>query len=192
VAAAAQTARQHGVAGFVPSLEAFSYVPDRPEAGEPWVLGKRHRPFGFDPIAEGKMPYNTLPVRVQRFAFRTFSHTPELEFAEFERQLGEHFFGPKASPIETADLLELQRIWSYDSDWYWASPLLDPAFFVAHAARLKWSVDKLAAYEKHLTSLREIAVRNAAAKNSNTREMARLAKTVVDRWDAIQTTPSEL
>ena len=97
VAAAARTARQHGVTGFVPSLEAFSYVPDRPEAGEPWVVGKRHRPFGFDPAAEGKMPYNTLPVRVQRFAYRTFSQTPELEFTEFERQLGEHFFGPNAS-----------------------------------------------------------------------------------------------
>lgn len=189
VAAAAQTARQHGVTGFVPSLEAFSYVPDRPEASEPWVVGKRHRPFGFDPITEGKMPYNTLPVRVQRFAYRTYSHTPELEFSEFDRQLGEHFFGARTSFAATADLLELQRIWSYDSDWYWASPLLDPAFFVAHAEQVKWSADKLAAYEKNLTSLREIAARNAEATNPNAREMARLAKSVVDRWDGKRTTP---
>jgi hypothetical protein len=192
VADAARTARQHGVAGFVPSLEAFSYIPDRPEAGEPWVVGKRHRPFGFDPTAEGKMPYNTLPVRVQRFAYRTFSHAPELELADFERQLGEHFFGTTSSATATADLLTLQRIWSCDSGWYWASPLLDPEFFAAHARRLKWSADKLATHEKDLTSLREIAARYAEAANPNAREMARLAKTVVDRWDDKQTTPSKL
>ena len=130
------------------------------------------------------MPYNTLPVRVQRFAYRTFSQTPDLDFAEFERQLGKHFFGANASPAATADLLELQRIWSYDSDWYWASPLLDPAFFAAHAKRLQWPNEKLAAYERNLTTLRGIATRNAEATNANAREMARLAKTVVDRWDA--------
>jgi Hypothetical glycosyl hydrolase 6 len=189
VAAAAQTARQHGVTGFTPSLEAYSYIPDRPEAGEPWVVGKRHRPFGFDPNMEGKMPYNALPIRVQRFAYRTFSHTPELDFAEFERELGKYFFGENASPAATADLLELRRIWSHDSDWYWASPLLDPEFLTLHAKRLQWPNEKLAAYEKNLATLREIAARYAGATNSNAREMGRLAKTVVDRWDAAQTTP---
>jgi hypothetical protein len=167
-------------------------MPDRPEGGEPWVVGKRHFPFGFDPTTDGKMPYNTLPIRVQRFAYRIYSHTPELEFAEFERLLGVHFFGARSSHPATADLLELQRIWSFDSDWYWASPLLDPEFFAAHAARLQWSNEKLAAYEKNLTSLREIAARNSEASNPNAHEMARLAKTIVDRWDAMQTTPSRL
>jgi hypothetical protein len=192
VAAAAQIARQHGVDGFVPSLEAFSYIPDRSEAGERWFVGKRHRPFGFDPTIEGKMPYNTLPVRVQRFAYRTFSHTPELNFSDFERQLGEHFFGEEATITATADLLELQRIWFYDSDWYWASPLLDPAFFFAHVRRLRWPADKLAAYDSNLSLLREIAACYADAVNPNAREIARLAKTVVDRWDSKQSTPSSV
>jgi putative glycosyl hydrolase-like family 6 (GHL6) protein len=191
VAAAAQTARQHGVVGFIPSLEAFSYIPDRPEAGEPWVVGKRHLPFGFDPTAEGKMPYNMLPVRVQRFAYRAFSQNPELKYSDFERQLGEHFFGAESSPAAAADLLELQRIWSYDGDWYWSSPLLDPDFFTAHAKRLRWPNGKLATYEKDLSTLRKIAAQNVHATNENTKEMARLAKTVVDRWDAVKSTPSQ-
>jgi hypothetical protein len=132
-----------------------------------------------------------LPIRVQRFAYRTFSHTPELNFAEFVRQLGDHFFGPKTSLTATADLLDLQRIWSYDSDWYWASPLLDPEFFAAHAKRLQWPNEKLAEYEKNLKTLSEIAARNAEAPNPNAREMARLAKAIVDRWDAVRTTPSQ-
>ena len=45
VAAAAHTAREHGDTGFIPSLEAFSYVATVPEAGEPWVVGKRHAPL---------------------------------------------------------------------------------------------------------------------------------------------------
>jgi len=65
VAAAARIAQQNGMTGFIPSLEAFSYLATQPEAGAPWIVGKRHRPFGFDPLKEGKMPYNTLPVRVQ-------------------------------------------------------------------------------------------------------------------------------
>ena len=68
---AARDAHENGVTGFIPSLEAFSYVATAPEAGEPWVVGKRHRPVRLrSRSAEGKMPYNTLPVRVQRFAYQ--------------------------------------------------------------------------------------------------------------------------
>jgi hypothetical protein len=100
---AARTALQNGVTGFIPSLEAFSYVATASEAGESWVVGKRHRPYGFDAANEGRMPYDTLPVRVQRFAFKTFSQDPELDVAVFEDRLGSHFFGTDASPAATAD-----------------------------------------------------------------------------------------
>ncbi len=190
VAESAKTARQNGVTGFLPSLEAFSYVPTAPEAGEPWVVDKRHRPFGFDPLGDGKMPFNTLPVRVQRFAYRKFSHDPDLEFTKFERQLGEHFFGRASSPELAADLLEVQRIWAYDSDWYWATPLLDPEFFTVRARRLRWPPSKLADCDHNLASLRAIAVRNSDSANPTVREMARLAASVVERWDAIHQRPS--
>jgi hypothetical protein len=192
VADAARAARQHGVTGFIPSLEAFSYIAEATEAGEPWVVGKRHKPFGFDPLGEGKMPYNALPVRVQRFAYRAFSQDPDLAFAKFERQLGKHFFGPQASRTEIADLLELQRIWMYEADWYWASPLLEPDFFVAHARRLNWSPEHLALYDKNLQTLREIAARNRESSNPGASEMGKLAETVAGRWDAKQTAPSRV
>jgi hypothetical protein len=192
VAEAARIAHQNGMKGFVPSLEAFSYIADRPEAGELWVAGKRHRPFGFDPLGEGRMPYNTLPVRVQRFAYRTFSHEPELEFSEFQRRLGENFFGTDQSSAEIADLLELQRIWAFESDWYWASPLLDPELFAARVQRLKLPPEKLTQYDRNLASLREIAARYNAAANSTAHEMARLSAVIVGRWEAKQMTPSNV
>jgi hypothetical protein len=189
VAAAARTARQNGVSGFIPSLEAFSYCAARPEVGAPWIAGKRHHPFGFDPLGEGKMPYNALPVRVQRFGFRTFSHEPELKFAEFEGRLQEHFFTSDASPSAAKDLLELQRIWAYDSDWHSATPLLDPELFAEHAARLQWPPQKLADYERNLTKLRGITKRYASATEPSEREMERLASMVVDRWDSKNLSP---
>lgn len=190
VASAAQTARQAGVNGFIPSLEAFSFVAAQPEAGESWTVGKRHRPFGFDAEGEGKMPYGALPVRVQRFAYKTFSQEPDLPYADFEQRVGKYFFGDEASAQNTADLLELQRIWAFESDWYWATPLLDPDFFAARAKRLKWPAANLAEYDRHLSELGEIAKRNADASNSSAKELARLAAEVVARWDAKNATPS--
>src|SRR5262249_32270567 len=73
VAAAARTGQQHSVTGFIPSLEALSFIAREPESGEPWIWGNRIHPYGFDPEREGKVPYKTLPVRVQRFAYRMFS-----------------------------------------------------------------------------------------------------------------------
>ncbi len=192
VAAAAREAHKHGVTGFIPSLEAFSYVATAPEAGEPSVVGKRHHPYGFDPLTDGKMPYNTLPIRVQRFAYRTFSDDPDLDYTEFQQRLAEHFFGKNAPPAAAGDLLELQRIWSFESDWYWPTPLLDPEFFRAHSRRLKLLPDKLAEYDQNLITLRNIAAMQANSANPTAREMSRLATIVLNRWEAHGSTPSTL
>jgi hypothetical protein len=177
VAKAARAARAHGVNGFIPSLEAFSYIAQGPDGGEPWVVGKRMKPFGLNALGEGKMPYRFLIPSIQRFAVREFSHDPELKFNEFKRRLGEHFFGKDGTSQKLDDLLELQRIWTHGSDWYWSSPLLDPAFFAQRAKRLKWSPEKLAEYEKDLAILRGLSGQQTAPV-----EIRRLATDVVRRW----------
>jgi hypothetical protein len=182
VANGARTARRHGVSGFVPSLEAFSYIAQGPDGGEPWLVGKRMKPFGLDALGEGKMPYSYLIPRVQRFAFREFSHDPDLTLEQFKHRLGEHFFGQQAMAQHADDLLDLQRIWIHGSDWYWSSPLLDPEFFAYRAKRLKWSPEKLSAYEKDLTALKQLADRYGKATHPAEQEIARLATTVVHRW----------
>jgi hypothetical protein len=191
VADAARTARRNGCNGFVPSLEAFSYVATATEAGEQWTVGKRHAPFGFDALGEGKMPYNSLPVQVQRFAYRSYSHDPDLDFAAFKRRVAEHFFGSENETAAADDLLELQRIWSFESAWYWPSPLLDPEFFKAHTTRLGWQKEKMATYDANLAALRNIATRHRAATSPTAHEMHRLATMVVARWDAKNLTPTD-
>lgn len=179
---AARAARKNGVSGFVPSMEAFSYVTQHTEGGEPSEVGKRRTAFGMDTLAEGKMPYGALLPRVQRFAFREFSRDPDLDFSEFERRLTKRFFESESNVAATKDVLDLQRIFAFESDWYWPSPLVNPVFFETRARRLNWTDQKRADYRKNLERLKEIQKRYAEAANPAQREMARLAGGVVDRW----------
>ena len=163
-------------------MEGFSYVTQHPEAGEPGQVGLRRQAFALDTSGEGKMPYGSLLARIQRFAFREFSHDPALSFADFQEHLGEYIFGEDAPPEMTADLLELQRIFTFESEWYWPSPLLDPAFFTARAQRLQWPPEKLAVYRKNLESLRTLARTYESSNNAAAREMTKLARKVVNAW----------
>ena len=128
------------------------------------------------------MPYRSLLARVQRFAFREFSRDPELSMAEFEKRLGKHIFGDKATTQATEDLLEVQRIYTFESDWYWSSPLIDPEFFAPRSKRLNWPKEKLAAYAENLKRLRAIAERHRDGEHAAERELSSLAKRVVDAW----------
>jgi hypothetical protein len=182
VASSAQAARRHGVRGFLPSLEAFSYIPTRPERGEKYVVGKRMRPFGLNAEREGKMPFDGLLPRVQRFAVREFSQDPDLTFADFVPRLQKHVFGANEPKKNVSDLLALQQIWTQDADWYWSSPLLDPDLLRERAHQEKWLRDKLERYDRNLIELREISRRYEKSSTSAEIEMSRLAEEVVQRW----------
>jgi len=182
IAEAARVARKNGVSGFVPSMEAFSYVTQHPEGGEPGQVGIRRKAFARDTLADGRMPYRALLARTQRFAFREFSHDPALDLAQFQRDLGKYIFGDAASSGATADLLELQRIFTFESDWYWPSPLLDPEFFLARVKRLNWDLRKRAEYRQNFDTLKTLARKYHSSSNSQEREMSRLSEEVVTRW----------
>jgi hypothetical protein len=183
VADAAKAARAQKVTGYLPSFEAFSYVATRGEGGEAFFVGKRRRPLGFDSEKEGRMPYDELLPRVQRFAMREFSREPDLPLAKFQQRLSAAFFPNESGSVQSVtDLLELQRIWSFESDWYWPSPLLDPEFLRQRAKRLKWPHEKLRVYQRHLEQVREIAGRYRNSSSEVGKEMARLAEQIVKAW----------
>ncbi|RYD36685.1 MAG: hypothetical protein EOP86_05350 [Verrucomicrobiaceae bacterium] len=185
VAAGARAARDHGVKGYLPSLEAFSYQVTKSEGGEPYFIGRRRLPLGQDPEKEGRNPWNSLPCRVQRLAVRAFSRQPDLSMEQFGQQVAKAFFpetSPASLPQAVADLLELQRIWTFEAEWYWSSPLLDPDFFKSRARRLAWPADKLAAYQRNLDTLRQIVGRWQASPGGTERGMFQLADSVVQRW----------
>ena len=182
VAEAARTARQNGVSGFVPSMEAFSYVTQRTEGGEPGQVGLRRQAFALDTLREGRMPYRSLLARIQRFAFREFSDDPTLAFPEFEQRLGKYIFGNDATAQKVEDLLEVQRIYTFESDWYWPSPLIDPDFFAARAKQLNFPPEKLATYRAHLEKLKTIDQTYRSSGQPPERELGQLAHTVVRAW----------
>jgi hypothetical protein len=183
IANAARTAQSQKVNGYLPSFEAFSYVATRAEGGEPYFVGRRRRPLGLDPENEGKMPYDQLLPKVQRFAVREFGRQPDLSTAAFQQRLADFFFPNENDSAQTVvDLLELQSIWNFDSDWYWSSPLLNPAFFRERAKRLHWPAAKLQIYEQHLDRLREMTRRYARSSNSTKAEMARVSGDIVKAW----------
>lgn len=128
------------------------------------------------------MPYDALLARIQRYAVREYSQNPSLPFPEFRTRLGEHFFVPDATPELTQDLLELQRIFTFESEWYWSSPLVDPSFYDQRAKRLNWPEEKRAAYRRNLETLRRIAQRYSTSEMKTAREMAELAQKVVTAW----------
>lgn len=180
IAAGVRRAREAGVTGYLPSFETFSYVPARPENGEPWLAGRRMRPFGLDPDGAGRMPYDSLLPWLQRQAFRAFTRNPDLSLTEFQGRLAAAF--PAAGPQAVQDLLGFRRIWNRDATWYWRSPLLDPEFFEARAARAGWTDDALRQFDRDLRMLREIADRHRESPDPRARDLGREADTVVRRW----------
>ena len=115
-------------------------------------------------------------------ALALISVAPSLNFDVFKERLSRHVLGPEAKSEAVDDLLNLQRIWNHEADWYWSSPLIDPGLFERRAKGLRWSATKLAEYDRHLEELRGIAARYAETTNSAEREMRRLAATVVNAW----------
>jgi hypothetical protein len=173
---AARAARKNGVTGFVPSLEAFSYVTTHAEGGDPAEVGKRRRAFGMDTLGEGRMPYRSLLARIPRAAFREFSQNPDLTFPEFERRLAKDVFKDADSPA-VKDLLELQRIFTFQSDWYWPTPLWEPELYERRKGQLN-----AADYQKNFARLKEIAREYNAAASAAEKEMAKIAADVIARW----------
>jgi hypothetical protein len=61
IRAAAQRAKRVGCSGWVPSFEAFSYVPTEPEDGQKYLVGRRQLPLGFGWLKDGRPTTNCRP-----------------------------------------------------------------------------------------------------------------------------------
>src|SRR5690606_20423622 len=91
-----------------------------------WLKGKRQIPLGFGWLDPGDPPYDELPIRVQRVAYREFSRNPALTFEDFKRILGRDLFGAASTPEAVEDALELQAALNFERTWCQPSPLVSP------------------------------------------------------------------
>jgi len=176
-------ARNAGVTGYVPSLEAYSFVATEAEEGEAWLKGRRQVPFGFGWLKESQSPYDELPIRVNRVAYREFCRNPDLKFEEFKEKLGREVFGSTSTPQLVEDLLELQAIFATERTWCLSSPLVSPARVRATKAQGVLTPAKRNEYRATLAKLRGIADRHREAQTAGERQLVRIAKWVLSQWE---------
>ena len=74
--------------GYVPSLEAFTFVATEAEEGQAWLKGRRQVPLGFGWLDPGDPPFDELPMQVNRIAYREFSRDPDLSLDSYRRSGG--------------------------------------------------------------------------------------------------------
>jgi hypothetical protein len=179
----ARQALAAGLTGYVPSLEAFSYVPTRVEEGREDLVGKRQVPFGFNWLEPGAMPYDELPVRVNRIAYQAFAADPDLAFGEFKRRLGREVFGDRDVPAPWVDdVLLLRRAFFEGRTWCQPARLVSPERLRIDVAAGRVNGAELASLRAALASVEQLTRAHANATNPARRELHRIGQWVLDQW----------
>jgi hypothetical protein len=182
IRAGAQFAKKAGFSGYIPSLEAYSYIATRPEEGQSYLLGKRQVPLGFGWLRPDQLPYKALPMRINRLAYREFSRDPDLESSAFNQRLGLALFGAAATPQMVTDALDLQRVFCLERSWSQVSPLASPDRVRAMKARGELTVEKLNRYRASLTLVQSIASRCHDYTPPAAQEMRTITEWLLAQW----------
>jgi hypothetical protein len=183
IRANARIARQAGMTGYVPSLEAFTFIATDAEEGQAWLKGRRQVPLGFGWLGPGDPPYDELPMRVNRIAYREFSRNPDLPFEQFQEILGRDVFGQTSTPEAVDDLLELQAVFTSERTWCQPSPATSPDRVRALAAAGALTAQKRSEYRATLERVRGIEQRHRETRSDGETQMRRIARWVLDRWE---------
>jgi hypothetical protein len=182
IRAGARRAREIGATGYVPSLEAFTFVAAEAEEGQSWLKGRRQVPLGFGWLDPGDPPFDELPMRVQRVAYREFVRNPDLSFEAYKEILGRDLFGAATTPQAVDDVLELQAALNSRRTWCQPSPLTSPERVRAMKDRGELTAKVRAEYRAALDRLRAIEGRHREPRSDGERDLFRIARWAIDRW----------
>ena len=177
----ARRAKDAACSGYIPSLEAFSFVATNPEEGQHYLIGKRQVPFGFGWLQDGEMPYCELPVRVNRIAYREYTRNPELTEAEFRDVLGKELFGKAATQEALQDALTLQDAFMSERSWCQAAPLASPNRVQSLREAGQLTLAKRAEYQAKLNRVREIEA-EYRSRGEPFVELHRIARWLGEQW----------
>lgn len=182
IQAGARRGVQAGTTGYVPSFEAFTFVATEAEEGQDWLKGRRQIPFGFGWLRPEDPPYNELPAKVQRIAYREFSRDPDLAFGRYKEILGRELFGEATTPQVVDDLLEIQAIFAQGRTWCRPAPSVSPERVRAMAAQGSLTPQQRDEYREALGRVAAIESRHRDPKSDGERELLRIARWVLDQW----------
>jgi hypothetical protein len=183
IRAGARRAKDLGVTGYIPSLEAFTFVATEAEEGQSWLKGRRQVPLGFGWLEPGDPPYDELPMRVQRVAYREFSRDPDLPLDHYKEILGRDLFGAASTPQAVDDMLELQATLNFQRTWCQPSPLTSPERVRAMRDQGELTPQKRDHYRAALDRLRAIEARHREPHSDGEKVLHRIARWVLDRWE---------
>lgn len=178
----AKHAKEIGATGYIPSLEAFTFVATEAEEGQGWLKGRRQIPLGFGWLEPGDLPYGELPIRVNRIAYREFVRNPDLPFESYRDILGRELLGPASSPKSIDDLLSLQAAFNFERTWCQPSPLTSPLRVRAMKDRGELTAERRARYREGLDRLRTLEARHREPKSDGEKVLRRIAQWVLDQW----------
>ncbi len=182
IRANARRARDGKCSGYIPSLESFSYIAAKPEFGEPWVAGRRVVPFGFGWVRTGGNPYNELPVRALRLAYRELTANPDLPDAELHARLGGALFGTDWKKTQLEDLFDLLRILTTDRTWSAPGALTAPGLVRHRAEHGRLDERKRVVLREQLSRVHAMAERHRSATGGGAQELHRISLWLADQW----------
>ncbi|WP_165069649.1 hypothetical protein [Paludisphaera rhizosphaerae] len=182
IQANARRARDEGMTGYVPSLEAFTFVSQKADEGQAWLKGKRQIPLGFGWLAPGDPPYDEILARVNRIAYREFSRNPDLDFNAFRATLGRERLGAADSPQAVDDLLALQSLFNAGRTWCQPAPIASPDRVRAMTSPGELPASRRAEIRADLDRLQAIASRHVEPRSDGERELLHVARWVLSLW----------
>lgn len=189
IQAGARRAQAAGVTGYVPSLEAFTFVATNAEEGQEWLKGKRQVPLGFGWLEPGDTPYDELPMRANRLAYREFTRDPGLDFGAYKGVLAHEVFGDGSKSHAVDDLLAIQAILVDERTWCQPAPATSPERVRVMASQGVLTAERKHKYRAALDRLGEIEVRHRGATSDGEKQLHRIAKWVLDRWGHAEREP---
>lgn len=181
--ASARYVRDHGFAGYLPSQEFFTFVPEHPEIGEPGIVGRQLHPFGIDVIGLDTNPYVDPLVSVNRIAYREYMRDPDLSDAGFRAALGQSVFGDTATDQDIDDLMFLHDCFYWNKSLFSASAQADPHVLRDNLERGLLSFDDLRKIRSGLDALPAVAHRVSTSRNPRVRALSEHAKLMQRNWD---------
>jgi hypothetical protein len=182
IRAGARRAREIGATRYVPSLEAFTFFATEAEEGQAWLKGRRQVPLGFGWLDPGEPPYDELPMRVRRVAYREFVLNPDLSFEAYMAILSREVFGDASTQQAVDDALELQAALNSQRTWCQPSPLTSPERVRAMEDRGELTAARRAEYRAALDRLRALEARHREPVSDGERDLFRIAGWAIDRW----------
>jgi hypothetical protein len=124
-------------------------------------------------------------MRVNRIAYREFSRSPDMPFDRYKEVLGREVFGEASTSQLVDDLLTLQAAFASERTWCQPSPLVCPERVRALDERGDLSPKKRGEYRRVLDQLRAIDERHQKPRSEGEKELHRIARWVVDRWQGV-------